>query len=174
MELQFCCSHTGQNASAIADSHHTFTPCLTAVCVVQIGAPFNHWAATLFSYIRVPVTATYTVSIASDNGAMVWIDDTLVVNNTGTPWHDETFLIPTFGLLSCMYCVSCAHQRSVANHPRTQHAHCGYKHISTHTIVKVSGPAICTVLHKSSCCLVAGPHYPTSNLFDASCCWHPA
>ncbi|KAL3145793.1 hypothetical protein ABBQ38_015170 [Trebouxia sp. C0009 RCD-2024] len=49
----------------------------------KIGAPFNHWAATLFSYIRVPVTATYTVSIASDNGAMVWIDDTLVVNNTG-------------------------------------------------------------------------------------------
>ena len=86
-------------------------------CVLQIGSPFDHWAATLFTYIKVPSSATYTVSIASDNGAMVWIEDTLVVNNTGKLWCLNSLLVPASGVHSNMYCLPFAQHNSVAPHP---------------------------------------------------------
>ena len=42
-----------------------------------------NWGATFFTYLKPPLDATYNVSVASDNGALLWIDGTLVVDNSG-------------------------------------------------------------------------------------------
>lgn len=52
----------------------------------------NNWGATFFTYLKPPQNAAYNVSIASDNGALVWIDGILVVNNSGVLQHFCAFL----------------------------------------------------------------------------------
>lgn len=44
---------------------------------------YINWGATLFTYVRPPVDGSYNVSLASDNGALLWLDGTLLINNSG-------------------------------------------------------------------------------------------
>ena len=57
---------------------------LTECLVFQIGPPFEHWAATFFTWLKIPYENDYMLSIASDNGALVYVDGLLFINNTGT------------------------------------------------------------------------------------------
>lgn len=65
----------------------------------------DHWAATFFTYLKPPLNATFTISVASDNGAMVWIDDTLVVNNTGVfgAFVHPLYLLLLQFIMCCLY-----------------------------------------------------------------------
>ena len=47
---------------------------------------FTNWGATLFAYFDANVTgnSTYTFYVASDNGAQLYLDSTLLIDNSGT------------------------------------------------------------------------------------------
>jgi len=57
---------------------------------VQLGSatssgnsnPFSNWAASLFTYLSVPVSASYDFYLAADNGAMAYIESVLVLNTS--------------------------------------------------------------------------------------------
>lgn len=57
---------------------------------VQLGSatssgnsnPFSNWAASLFTYLNVPVSASYDFYLAADNRAMAYIESALVVNTS--------------------------------------------------------------------------------------------
>lgn len=44
--------------------------------------PFSSWAASLFTYLQAPVNASYDIYLAADNGAMLYIDNTLLVTTS--------------------------------------------------------------------------------------------
>lgn len=48
---------------------------------------YSNWGATLFTYVRPPIDGTYNVSLASDNGALLWLDGNMLINNSGVVVH---------------------------------------------------------------------------------------
>ena len=46
---------------------------------------FTNWGATIFAYFDANVTgnSTYTFYLASDDGAQLYLDSTLLINNSG-------------------------------------------------------------------------------------------
>lgn len=44
--------------------------------------PFSNWAASLFTYLNVPVSASYDFYLAADNGAMAYIESALVLSTS--------------------------------------------------------------------------------------------
>ncbi len=52
---------------------------------MQLGTSagvFTNWGATLFSYFNVNVSGMYTFHVASDNGAQLYLNSTLLIDNT--------------------------------------------------------------------------------------------
>ncbi len=52
---------------------------------MQLGSTsnsFSNWAASLFTYLSVPVSASYDFYLAADNGAMAYIENVLVLNTS--------------------------------------------------------------------------------------------
>ena len=51
----------------------------------QSNSEFTNWGATIFAYFDANVTgnSTYTFYVASDNGAQLYLDSTLLINNSG-------------------------------------------------------------------------------------------
>ena len=43
---------------------------------------FSNWAASLFTYLSVPISTTYDFYLAADNGAMAYIENVLVLNTS--------------------------------------------------------------------------------------------
>ena len=52
---------------------------------MQLGTSagvFTNWGATLFSYFNVNVSGKYTFHVASDNGAQLYLNSTLLIDNS--------------------------------------------------------------------------------------------
>jgi len=53
---------------------------------VQLGTnascSFYNWAASLFTYLSVPVSTNYDFYLAADNAAMAYIDNVLILNTS--------------------------------------------------------------------------------------------
>ena len=47
------------------------------------GGVFTNWGATLFSFFNVNVSGNYTFHVASDNGAQLYLNSSLLVDNSG-------------------------------------------------------------------------------------------
>jgi len=53
---------------------------------MQLGTKsgvFTNWGATLFSFFNANVSGDYTFRVASDNGAQLYLDGSLLVDNSG-------------------------------------------------------------------------------------------
>ncbi len=52
---------------------------------MQLGTAagvFTNWGATLFSYFNANVSGKYTFHVASDNGAQLYLNSSLLVDNS--------------------------------------------------------------------------------------------
>ena len=45
-----------------------------------------NWGATLFSYFNANVSDNYTFYVASDNGAQIYLNGSLLLDNSGKPY----------------------------------------------------------------------------------------
>ncbi len=53
---------------------------------MQLGTKsgvFTNWGATLFSFFNANVSGDYTFRVASDNGAQLYLNGSLLVDNSG-------------------------------------------------------------------------------------------
>jgi len=53
---------------------------------MQLGTPsgvFQNWGATLFSFFNANVSGSYTFHLASDNGAQLYLNGSLLIDNSG-------------------------------------------------------------------------------------------
>ena len=55
---------------------------------LQLGSSasnsFNNWGCVLFSYLQAPTSENYTFYVQSDNGAKLWIDGNVIIDDSGT------------------------------------------------------------------------------------------
>ncbi len=47
------------------------------------GGVFTNWGATLFSFFNANVSGNYTFHVASDNGAQLYLNSSLLIDNSG-------------------------------------------------------------------------------------------
>ena len=86
-----CVSHQFDQ-SALVSFCQLFLGTVTLECMLQLGAAngqnsFNYWGAVLFSYLSAPTSDNYTFYVQSDNGAKVWVDGNVVIDDSGI-WPD--------------------------------------------------------------------------------------
>ncbi|KAL0046656.1 hypothetical protein WJX82_006318 [Trebouxia sp. C0006] len=56
---------------------------------------FTNWGATLFSFFNANVSGDYTFRVASDNGAQLYLNGSLLVDNSGSSSSSKTVTATT-------------------------------------------------------------------------------
>ncbi len=69
-------TNIGGNAAQVNRDFGTGSP--------ATGVPATNWGMTLTGKLRLPASGNYTIRLASDSGARMWIDDQLVISD----WYD--------------------------------------------------------------------------------------
>lgn len=62
--------------------------CTEGCFLLQLGTnlSFQNWGCVLFAYFDANITDNYTFNVGSDNGAELFMDSQLLVNNSGKFW----------------------------------------------------------------------------------------